>query len=309
MKHSSDKRSRYFTAIVCAHLASITAPRLKTLDRELFAKLSHTMLSKAITDATSADQLGKIATLHGADLNGNRRTPDRSSRALQTTEDVALAVAVFRSQGRTEEALKLLEEDRISNFVSTVSIQSWSLMLEKMELLESVGNWPELHELCKGLLTGAQAARGLLPGFDPQTTDGSRADDWKVWRAFAVSASRCADSRTVAEAIGFLKTRRDMNQLASQLATAEILTLSMGEGDDETSLIKEITFLFTSLSAKQSCYQHVIRYVNRLSALGKFAVIRETSSAVRTTSLEGTIEVSISSDQKTRSSLIFCCLF
>lgn len=297
MKHSADKRSHFFTAIVCAHLASITAPHLRTLDRKLFAKMSYTMLCKAVADAAGDDQQAIITSLRGVDLNGERRKPDPTSRALQTAEDVALAVAVFRSQGRTEEALKLLDETRPSDVPCTVSIQSWSLMLERIELLEIAKKWSELQYLCKDLLNEARAARGLLPGSKPQATHGSRADDWKVWRAFALSAARCPDPGVMIDSRSSLRTLGDMNKHASQLAAAEFLVLSMGEGDDESSLIEEITLLFISLCAKRSCYQHVIRYASRLSALGKLAIVRDTSSAIRMRSLEGTFEVSTGDDE------------
>lgn len=98
-------------------------------------------------------------------------------------------MAVYKHQGYVKEALAILDSTNLG-ILSTVGKSNWSLVREKLDLLEAAGMWQEEWDYCRTLLENAR------PQTDADTTKphhyalASQGDDWRLWTGLIFSSKK-----------------------------------------------------------------------------------------------------------------------
>lgn len=117
-------------------------------------------------------------------------------RAIQTLEELLLLLAIYKHQGYVREALAVLDSSNLG-ILSTVGKSNWSLVREKLDLLEEAGMWQEEWDYCRTLLENAQPRNkkdGTEHNLDALASQG---DDWRLWTGLIVSSQEIATSASV----------------------------------------------------------------------------------------------------------------
>jgi len=112
-------------------------------------------------------------------------------RAIQTLEELLLLLAIYKHQGYVREALAILDSPSLG-ILSTVGKSNWSLVREKLDLLEEAGMWQEEWEYCRTLLQNAHP-RNNKDNTEPNPDAlASQGDDWRLWTGLVVSSQKIA---------------------------------------------------------------------------------------------------------------------
>ena len=180
-KNFPNKREPFFWAILSSHLAAETSNATES-ERTLYKTLAHRFLSKAVTDAI---EIGKIQD--GA--KSNSKSVSKAIRAVQSSDDIRLLVAIYRCQGKYRDALTVLDDPMIG-LGSKLGGKSWDLAREKIELLELCELWQELWQLCEHLLLDARSDNFESAGKAPNMGFGAFGNDWKVWKGLVTASAK-----------------------------------------------------------------------------------------------------------------------
>lgn len=118
----------------------------------------------------------------------------KDSRVLCTPGDIAFLLDVYESQGKREEALAVLQSDRIG-VSSRIGKHSWDLVLREIELSESVGVWLDQFKYCFTLLEDALPTNSRHPvhGF------GDTGNNWSVWVAILKAVANLGECKVKIE--------------------------------------------------------------------------------------------------------------
>ncbi|KAL8789864.1 MAG: hypothetical protein Q9213_000932 [Squamulea squamosa] len=165
-KHFPDKRDPFFWTIFVNFMASRTLPDQGT-EKELCGTMAYRMYAKA-AEATSL----------GQDQKGLR-----NGRVIRTLDDISFLLDVYRSQGKYEEAIAVLESDH-TGINSRIGRRSWKLVAWKIRLLGLAQRWLDQYKFCFELLEDASPVGGKpqVHGFGKMGNDGC------VWTALVNSA-------------------------------------------------------------------------------------------------------------------------
>lgn len=104
-------------------------------------------------------------------------------------EELLLLLAIYKHQDYIKEALAILDSTNLG-ILSTVGKGNWSLVREKLDLLEAAGMWQEEWDYCRTLLENAR------PQTNADTTElhhdalASQGDDWRLWTGLIVSSQK-----------------------------------------------------------------------------------------------------------------------
>ena len=128
--------------------------------------------SKALTDAGSLPTNGLV---------------------LENLEDLLLLLRVYRSQGKFLAALNVLDDDHAGIF-SRIGNKAWQLVRHKIELLELNGQWQELWQFCKMVLSGSHPKALLQRSTSTNSAFGKMGDDWAIWSRLVIATNQiCTD--------------------------------------------------------------------------------------------------------------------
>lgn len=112
---------------------------------------------------------------------------------LENLEDLLLLLRVYQSQGRFQEALDVLDDDRAGIF-SRIGNKSWQLVRHKVELLELNGQWQELWQFCRKVLSGSHPKALFPKSTSTNSAFGRMGDDWAIWSRLIIATNQiCTD--------------------------------------------------------------------------------------------------------------------
>ena len=112
-----------------------------------------------------------------------------TGRVLTSPEDLLLLSRIYKDQGKHEDALGILEDPRIG-WSSSIGSHSWELKLEIIELQGICGQWKRQWRDCQDILREARPSAPSQEPSGPESTFGNRGDDWKIWEALVIAASK-----------------------------------------------------------------------------------------------------------------------
>lgn len=116
-------------------------------------------------------------------------------RAIQTLEELLLLSAIYKHQGFVREALAILDSPNLG-ILSTVGKSNWSLVREKLDLLEEAGMWQEEWDCCRTMLERANPNNRDTA--EPQRDAlASLGDDWRLWTGLIISSQKIATPPSV----------------------------------------------------------------------------------------------------------------
>ena len=173
-KNFSKQRQPFFLAIISSYLVS-TASNSTEGDRKIFGLLAYKLLSKAAADValTPPDAL----RMESLKLNA---TGSQSGRTLRSSGDVRLLVQIYRSQGKSQDALAILNSPQTG---LNSQFSDWELVREKITLCEERQLWEELWQFCRDLLEDANPNAKLGDFYRPRIYNfRDFGNDWMVWR-------------------------------------------------------------------------------------------------------------------------------
>ncbi len=113
-------------------------------------------------------------------------------RAIQTSEELQLLLAVYRHHGKIKEALEILNSPNLG-ISSSVGKSDWSLVLGKLNLLEEAGLWQEKWDYCKMLLESALSRNSGATNGTKEESVASQGDDWRLWTGL-INSSQILDN-------------------------------------------------------------------------------------------------------------------
>lgn len=174
MKNFPKNRDPFFLYILTMHKLAEDSATPES-ERALLRSLAYKFLSKAASEVP----------------NGEERI--KSTRAINTLEDVLLLVRVYRAQGKYSEAATIVKDSR-TGMESPPGRNSWELVRQLIELLQLSNQWVELWQLCQQLLIDARNISAEKQFHLTYHPFGKLGDDWTVWQAL-VTASSNIDSQ------------------------------------------------------------------------------------------------------------------
>ena len=98
---------------------------------------------------------------------------------------------VYKDQGKYEEALNILEDER-KGFASPVGNRSWELALQMIELQGICGRWKVQWHSCQEILRHARPKKFQCENSRSNLAFGERGDDWKIWDFLVMSTTKLA---------------------------------------------------------------------------------------------------------------------
>ena len=110
----------------------------------------------------------------------------KAGRCIHTAQELHLLISIYREQGYKEEALQILDSANLG-VRSTVAKGTWSMVRDKLELLEESELWPQLWDFCKTTLDEARGedhANGNARQPNPP-----HGDDWTVWKCLVTACN------------------------------------------------------------------------------------------------------------------------
>ena len=168
--HSPQHHQAHFWYIVtCCLIAE--SEEFDETSREMNRRLAQRVLAKA---AEAVAPNGELPT---------------SGWVLESLEDLLLLLRVYRSQGKFEDALKILDDGRTGIF-SPLGKKDWQLVRQKIELLELSGQWQKMWCFCSKLLDDSYPEKLLGNPAAPNFVFGSVGDDWVVWTGLINATNR-----------------------------------------------------------------------------------------------------------------------
>lgn len=115
--------------------------------------------------------------------------PSSSGLVLENLEDLLLLVRVYRSQNKFKEALNVLDDDR-TGIISRIGNKEWQLLRQKVELFALSGQWQDMWQLCRTILSGSHS-RTLVQESTPLGSAFRKVgDDWMIWNGLVNAASQ-----------------------------------------------------------------------------------------------------------------------
>lgn len=115
--------------------------------------------------------------------------PSNNGLVLQTLEDLLLLLRVYRSQSKFKEALQVLDDDRTGIF-SRFGNKDWQLVRQKIELLELSGQWQDLWQFCRSVLSDSHPKKILQDPVSSHVAFGRVGDDWATWTGLITAANQ-----------------------------------------------------------------------------------------------------------------------
>ena len=143
-------------------------------------------------DETAREMNGKLAQrvlAKAAEAVAPDVEPSSSGRVLANLEELLLLLRVYRSQGKLEEALKILDDGH-TGISSSLGNRDWQLVRQKIELLELSGQWQQMWCFCSKLLDDSYPEKLLGNSTAPNFVFGSVGDDWAVWTGLITATNR-----------------------------------------------------------------------------------------------------------------------
>lgn len=110
-----------------------------------------------------------------------------SGRVLHSPEDLLLLLRVYKDQGRTQEALSILQAEN-KGLISTVGQNSWEIVLQLLELCGLNGLWDRQMRSSQAMLLNSFEAKPSEVRPKREFDFGKRGDDWTVWKSFVIGA-------------------------------------------------------------------------------------------------------------------------
>ncbi|MCJ1307898.1 hypothetical protein MMC25_001546 [Agyrium rufum] len=267
-KNFPKQRQPYYWAVVSGHLAA-TAHDATEGERRLFHGLSHRLMAKAATDATS------IAT--------GKSTPGSTSRALGKPGDLLLLVKVYRSQGLFHQALDILLDPHIG-LRSSVGRCSWDLIRECIKLQQKLGHWKDLWEFCHNILLDALPYREQIKQTDSLVL-GQLGDDWLVWEALITSTMALETVEIGTQTRDLIREFATHGESSLNACQALVYYESLRQ---EVVMVEESPLLATTLSyfknyaAKPIAFESVNAYANQLQPSLQWMLLTHASQHVHT---------------------------
>ena len=112
--------------------------------------------------------------------------PDKSPKAINTSEDLLLLLRIYRAQGKDDEAFLFLESVMKSSIEQ--GKENWELTRQLIELASLTERWRNLWNFCLSILQDARQA--LREPSNRSTRWGRLGDDWKAWEGLVKAGSR-----------------------------------------------------------------------------------------------------------------------
>ena len=160
MKNFPQERKPFFLYILVSHMLSERVGDEK--EKQFMQALAYKYLSKAATDSQEST-VPKSGT----------------ERQIQHFEDISLLLQIYRAQGRSAEAIKVVTDGRIG-MQSQSGSNRWELAKQYLEMLEEREEWSALRLMCHSMLSQARE-----PDFsDRQFGFGKLGNDWSTWRLY-----------------------------------------------------------------------------------------------------------------------------
>ena len=130
--------------------------------------------------------------------SADRVQAKHTGRVLMSQEDLLLLSRVYKGQGKYEDALFILENPQ-TGWSSSIGHRSWEVLLQVVELQGLCGQWERQWHTCQDILQGARPSSVEEKASGSELMFGSRGDDWKIWNALVVAASKLGttDSESV----------------------------------------------------------------------------------------------------------------
>ena len=169
MKNFPKKRDPFFLYILTMHKFA-EDPATPESERTLLRSLAYKFMSKAASEVPDG--------VEGI----------KSTRAINTLDDLLLLIRVYRAQGKYSEAAAVVRDSR-TGMESPLGRNSWELIRQLIELLELSHQGVELWQLCQQLLVDARNESIERQSHLTHFPFGKLGDDWKVWQAFITVSS------------------------------------------------------------------------------------------------------------------------
>ena len=170
MKNFPKKRDPFFLYVLTMHTLA-EEPTTPESERTLLRSLAYKFMLKAASEVP--DGVEEI----------------KSTRAINTLDDLFLLIRVYRAQGKYSEAVAVTRDSRVG-LGSQLGRNSWELVRQLIALLELSHQWVEVWQLCQQLLLDARdyylEGRVRSAHYD----FGKPGDDWKVWQVFIAASSK-----------------------------------------------------------------------------------------------------------------------
>ena len=294
-KNFPQKREPFFWAILSSHLAA-EVPSATEGERNLYETLAYRFLSKAVSDAINGEK-----TQH--ETNSSSKPALRSIRAIQTSDDLQLLVAIYRSQGKYKETLAILD-DPVIVLTSKIGGKSWDLVREKIELLEVCELWRDLWQFCEQLLLDARSDNLKDSERSPHMSFGAFGDDWKVWKGLITASAKVSNRKLVADLTeDLIGSFRDLSPRSRHPLLALVLFYSTippsANSHDEAQLFCCKRY-FEVFAAKPACFDDLYPYVHLLDVSQCATFLSEISTLAKARG-----ETGLNSEVRICESLIF----
>lgn len=195
-KNFPKRRQPFFWVILSSYLVS-TAKCTSGRETQFYRDMAHRLLSKAAADVPQEDLTADIKSidLENSNIDGSKGSSN-PPRTLHNSNDLRLLVRVFKSQGRYQEALDILNDPR-TGLKSSIGANSWDLVLEKLDLQRQCEMWEEQWNFCHNLLADALPAEATYSEKHGPLGYGHFGDDWKVWDAIVTACQKIKTSKFV----------------------------------------------------------------------------------------------------------------
>ncbi|EED15274.1 cytoskeleton organisation protein (Dec1), putative [Talaromyces stipitatus ATCC 10500] len=235
------QRKYYLWAIFLCHLLAVNSNSSES-ERKLFGTLAYRMISKA-AENVPADPKELLSP----------------PRAIQTAEELILLIKIFQSQGRDDEALKILNSDNLG-LNSRLVQNDWSFIREKLLALERAEKWMDGLGYAKELLTMPdedESAKKLL----------QERDDWGVWSLLLDSTKKMDDKKTCEDTVSFVQkfAQRFPKSRNAHLARLEVSTWRLKSGElAQSDYLADLRNFYDSNSTKMYCFDDIRKYASRL---------------------------------------------
>lgn len=201
---------------------------------------------------------------------------DPSSTALQTSKDVLLLVYIFRSQGKNEEALWILCDEKRTGLQSAIAAGSWELMAEKVKLLELCGYWQELWNTCYAVLLDANLARSGSTDI-PVFSYGGIGDDFSMWKGLARAASNIGSEQIISKTCDAFKNMTFLSSRNRFLGRLEFELHPLSTARDKSDLLSSLFGYQNQYRASPSNFRDISHFMARIAANEKWPLLLESA--------------------------------
>ena len=111
-------------------------------------------------------------------------------RSVQTPQELQLLLSIYRRQGYSEEALRILDSPNLG-ISSNAAKGDWNFVRIKLDLLAERAQWQHLWDFSTSLLDKArQPPQELDNGWDGPKMVDFHGDDWRVWQCLIQACTR-----------------------------------------------------------------------------------------------------------------------